>query len=110
MFLIKSAFWLTVAIAFIPVSNDQLDEGQRNITTAETISLAQSVIQDASSFCERNPRPCETGSMIVSQLGVKAREGARIAYTYLDDNYGKQTQFADHKNTDLVNTGSILQK
>lgn len=110
MFLIKSAFWLTVAIAFIPVSNDQLIEGQRNITTAETISLAQSVISDASSFCDRNPGPCETGGMIASQLGVKAREGARIAYAYLDENYGNQNQFAKLPDTDLVNTGSVAKK
>lgn len=110
MFLIKSAFWLTVAVAFIPVSSDQLDEGQRNISTVETITLAQSVMTDAGQFCVRNPGPCETGGMIMSQLGVKAREGARIAYTYLDENYGKQEQLAHQQETDSVNTGSISKK
>ncbi|MFK7902131.1 MAG: DUF5330 domain-containing protein [Nitratireductor sp.] len=107
MYLIKTAFWLTLIVACIPVNASQLEDGQRNISTMETISLAQSVLQDAGQFCERNPAPCETGSMIVSQMGAKAREGAKIAFTYLDANFGKDTLTANSDVQDPVETGSV---
>lgn len=85
MFFIRAAFWLALVVALIPVNPSDLKEGQRSVSTAETVGLAQSVMADIGSFCERNDRTCETGGVLLSQMGIKAKEGARIAYSWLDD-------------------------
>ena len=107
MFLIRAAFWLALVIAIIPVRQADLEEGQRPVTTMETVGLAQSVANDISSFCDRNEETCITGKVLVSQMGAKAREGARIVYTWLDERYGNSEGIAG--NSDQINTGSIGQ-
>lgn len=110
MFFVKTAFWLTLVIAFIPVDQNQLGDKQPNISAMQTVGLAQSVIDDFSNFCKRNAQACETGGLIISQMGLKAREGARIVYTYLDENYDKDTATAENPTTDKVQTGSVSVK
>ena len=92
MFMLRAAFWLTVVVAFIPVSRDDLKENQEPVSAGQTISLARTVISDLASFCERNTSACATGSQLASQMGAKAREGARIVYTALDDQFGTGEQ------------------
>ena len=79
MFLIRAAFWLTLVIAFIPVKSADLGEGQRAVSTMETVSLAQSVVSDIGSFCSRNTQTCETGGVLLSQMGLKARRPIRAS-------------------------------
>lgn len=107
MFLFKAAFWLTVVVAFIPVDPALLGEDDRNVSPSETISLARSVVQDMASFCERNAKSCETGGIIVSQLGLKAREGAKMVYTYLDNNVVVEPNNAVASKKDGLTVGSI---
>ncbi len=109
MFFVKAAFWLALVIAFIPVSSEDLPVGDRAVSTVETVSLAKSVIDDVMTFCERNEQTCETGSVLASQMGAKAREGARIAYTWLDERYkpeGSAVVETEGK-LDTVKTGSL---
>lgn len=107
MFLIRAAFWLALVIAIIPVRQADLEDGQSPVTTMETVGLAQSVADDISSFCDRNEETCTTGKVLISQMGAKAREGARIVYTWLDDRYGNPNG-VDSK-SDQISTGSIGQ-
>ena len=113
MFLIRAAFWLSLVIAFIPVSPSDLNEDQRPVSPLETVGLAQSVVEDVAAFCTRNTGTCETGGQLFSQMGVKAREGARIAYTWLDKRYGAETQAPagtdaiKGESTDPVETGAV---
>lgn len=88
MFFIRAVFWIALIVAFIPVNPSDLREDQRSVSTAETVGLAQSVFSDIRNFCERNANACETGGELISQMGIKAKEGARIAYQWLDQNYG----------------------
>jgi hypothetical protein len=56
------------------------------------------------SLCSEKPDVCVKGAETFSALGSRAREGARVAYTYLD------TQFADDgkaKADDAVQTGTV---
>lgn len=101
MFFIRAAFWLTLVIAFIPVSPEDLKDGQRAVSTGETLDAARTVVSDLSGFCERNPTTCGTGREIFSQLSAKAMTGARYVYNYLDSR--------DDGQTDAVQTGSIIQ-
>jgi hypothetical protein len=106
MFLIRTAFWLTIVVALIPVQQSDLGEGERSISTFETVALAQSVASDLGSFCQRNQQTCNTGAILMSQMGAKAREGARIAYTWLDERYGS-TDRQSEAVTDTIKTSSI---
>lgn len=113
MFFIRAVFWLSLVVAFIPVNPSDLKEDQRPVSALETVGLAQSVVEDVAAFCTRNMGTCETGGQLVSQMGIKAREGARIAYTWLDKRYGPETQAlaatdaVEGESTDPVETGAV---
>ncbi len=102
MFLVRAAFWLTLVIAFIPVNAEDLKQGQRVVSTGETILAAQAVLADLSGFCGRNPQTCGTGQELASQLGAKATTGARYVYLFLEE----RTQGKDAAG-DAITTGSV---
>jgi hypothetical protein len=106
MFIIRAAFWLTLVVAFVPVRDADLGEGQRAVSTMETVNLAQSVVTDVSSFCARNQQTCETGGVLFSQMGLKAREGAKLAYQWLDKQVGEKGEKAS---VDQTTTSSLIQ-
>lgn len=85
MFLIRTAFWLALVVAFIPVNPADLGDGQRPVSTQETIGAAQALISDIAGFCQRNGSACETGREVFSQFGAKARAGLRYASAYFDE-------------------------
>ncbi len=108
MFLIRAVFWLTLVIAFIPVNPEDLEEGQRAVSTGETMVAAQALLADLSRFCERNEDACVTGKELLGQLGAKAKTGARGLFDYLEEQQGEtaaQTQPAPV--ADETNTGSV---
>jgi len=109
MFFVRTAFWLGLVIALIPVRADDLPEGERPVSTLETVGLAKSVVGDVATFCNRNEQTCDTGSLLISQMGLKAREGARIAYVWLDEQFGAESADAasDDAALDPVETGSL---
>jgi Family of unknown function (DUF5330) len=105
MFLIRAVFWLTLVVAFIPVNPEDLKDGQRTVSTGETLVAAQALLSDLSSFCERNAEACGTGKELFSQLGAKAATGARHLIRYLEDNAGEDAAAPDE-----VSTGTVAPK
>ncbi len=103
MFLIRAAFWLTLVVAFIPVNAEDLKQGQRVVSTGETILAAQAVLADLSGFCERNAQTCGTGQELFSQLGAKATNGARYVYLFLEEH----TQDGELASDESIKTGSV---
>jgi hypothetical protein len=104
-FLLRTAFWLSIVIALIPVNPADLRDGQRPVSTLETISIARAVVADAAGFCERNVAACASGRELISQFGAKAKNGWKFASTLfsgIDDG-------ADQSRTDQdrLHTGSI---
>jgi hypothetical protein len=89
MFLLKTAFWLSLLILLIPVGKEISAAGQGEISKVEAISAARAVWNDFSTFCERNQQACETGNRLVARFGDKARSGARMIHEYLDENLGR---------------------
>lgn len=87
MFLIRTAFWLFIAILLIPVDAETLREGEaagvRPIAASEAILVAGDAIADAGGFCDRNPRTCEIGARLGTTLAVKAETGARFVADFL---------------------------
>lgn len=101
-FLIKGSFWFSLVLITLPFldaeSRDKLD-GAPPLEVGESVAAAVEAFEDIKQICVRNPDICETGSQTFAALGVRAKEGARIAYEFLD------AKFADD-GSDLV-TGSL---
>ncbi|WP_053239558.1 DUF5330 domain-containing protein [Pleomorphomonas koreensis] len=88
MFLLRTAFWLSVAIFLIPVdhSAEQQAEAARvqPIGALEAASAAQATISDMSGFCGRNPTACDIGGRVATTFMLKAQTGARLVYDFID--------------------------
>jgi hypothetical protein len=82
MFLLRSAFWLTVVILLIP-ADPQSGEAPR-VTLVNALVAAQATFADVSGFCERNPDVCITGSAAIDVFAEKAGNGVELIRTYLD--------------------------
>ncbi len=88
MFLIRTAFWLSLVILFIPtgesaVPGDEQASDTTQVSAFEAIAAAQSTVSDFAGFCDRNPQTCETGSDALKVFGQKAQYGARKLYEYI---------------------------
>jgi hypothetical protein len=83
MFLLRSAFWLSIAILFIPADPETGTEAPR-VTAIEALIAARATITDLSAFCDRNPDVCVTGSAAMKLFGQKAENGVRMLYDYID--------------------------
>ncbi len=109
MFLIRAVFWLSLVIAFIPANPEDLDEGQRAVSTGETMVAAQALLADLSQFCERNEDACVTGKELFAQFGAKAKTGARGLFDYLGERKAGETavEALSAPAADETNTGSV---
>lgn len=109
-FLIKCAFWLSLVLLVIPFGNGG-DNGEPTIGAVEAFLAARAVVDDMSGLCERRPEACEVGRSAVHTIGVRAREGARIAYDMLDAHFGEAAvpaEIAAAAQTDEpLHTGSV---
>lgn len=90
-FLLKTVFWLSLVILLIPAGQETSAAGRDEISKFEVLSAAQAVWSDFSAFCERNQEACETGNQLAAQYGDKARNGARMLYGFLDENFGQKS-------------------
>ena len=86
--LFRLTFWLAIVVAFIPVREADLEPGQRAISAGDIIGIAKTVGSDLAAFCARNDETCTTASMLLSQMGLKVEESARIAYRFVDERPG----------------------
>ena len=98
-FLIKSAFWLSLVLLAIPLGGEDSVDGQPAVGPVQTFMAAQAVVSDMANLCERRPDACEIGRAAFNTIGVRAREGARIAYGVLDEHFAPEGE--------PVHTGSI---
>jgi hypothetical protein len=84
MFLIRTAFWLSIVVMFIPADPESNSPAPR-VSLIEGMIAARAVVTDLSSFCERNPNVCVTGGAALQVFADKAQNGAKMLYRYLDD-------------------------
>lgn len=87
-FLLRVAFWFSLVLLAIPMPRDA-GGGPPPVGALEALGAAREAIDDVSGLCARRPEVCETGRAAVLGLGVRAREGARIAYELLDERVGE---------------------
>lgn len=85
MFLIRTAFWLSIVVLLIPIGDAQRADGDAgaDLSTSEAITAARSTVSDLAGFCARNPETCETGSEALEVFTQKAQHGAKMLYEYL---------------------------
>ena len=69
LFLIRTAFWLTIIVLLLPT-----DEQQRS----EVYGTAQAAVHDVATFCDRNPETCARGKDAFGVFVQKAQFGARM--------------------------------
>jgi hypothetical protein len=69
LFLIRTAFWLTIIVLLLPT-----DEQQRS----EVYGTAQAAVNDVATFCDRNPETCARGKDAFGVFVQKAEFGARM--------------------------------
>jgi hypothetical protein len=102
-FLIKGTFWFSLVLVLLPFldpsSSTTLDKGPK-VDVGDTMSAATEAFGYISALCVQKPDVCEKGAETFVALGHRAREGAKIAYLFLDQ------QFAEP--SDTVTTGTIV--
>ena len=82
MFLLRSAFWLTLVILLIP-ADPESGEAPR-VSLVNAFMAAQATVADLSGFCERNPDVCVTGGAAIGIVAEKAENGVQMLYRYFD--------------------------
>ncbi|MFC3075825.1 DUF5330 domain-containing protein [Shinella pollutisoli] len=91
-FLIKGTFWFSLVLVLLPFidadSSAKLEKGP-SVEIGDTFSAASEAIGYVTAMCLEKPDVCQKGAETFVALGHRAREGARIAYQFLD------TQFAE---------------
>lgn len=106
-FLIRGAFWFSLVLVMLPIFDRDATDRLANapgVELTDALGAAAGVISYATDLCAQKPDVCVKGAETFSTLGSRAREGARVAYSYLD------TQFADEaavKAADAVKTGTV---
>lgn len=100
-FLIKAIVGFALVLLVLPffgTAPEATTGTAPEIEMSATIEAAKSAIDDLTGICQRRPDVCKTGGEALSALGSQAREGALIAYRFLDDRFG---------GADAVVTGTI---
>lgn len=82
MFLIRTAFWLSIIILLLPAEEPpgsvaRTQDGTQ-VSATSVIGAARTTISDIAGICERSPGVCETGGAAVDTFVKKARYGASL--------------------------------
>ncbi len=90
MFLLRTAFWVSVALALLPTFAP--GEGATvpaDVTATDAVTAATATFADISRLCERRPDACAAGSEFAMAFGQRTREGAKIVYDFVGHRLGK---------------------
>jgi hypothetical protein len=91
MFILRAAFWLSVVVLLLPGDPNSGASAPR-VSAFEALIAARGAVADVSSFCERNPDVCATGSTALQVFADKVRYGTHLISDYFD---GGDEQGAD---------------
>ena len=97
MFLMRTAFWVSVALALLPsFVSGQSKTVPANVGTSEAATAASATFADLSHFCDRRPEACAAGAQLASAFGQRAQAGAKIMYEFVGDRLAKQEHPQEH--------------
>ena len=85
MFLIRTAFWLSLLVLLLPT-----DEQEQRVIYGN----AQAAVKDLGSFCDRNPGVCEASKNAAHTFGQKAQFGAKMVMDFIQEKAGTDGQAA----------------
>ena len=116
-FIIKTVFWFSLVLLIIPLDTSETSGDHHTIGAFDAFFAAREAIGDVGAMCERKPEVCEIGRSAMHTIGIRAREGARLAYSMLDEHMGDDpaaVEFAEqpeamieHMHTGTVDAGDI---
>lgn len=93
-FLIKGSFWFGLVLVLLPIfdrdATGKLEAGPK-VEISDALSAASGAYDYVSALCTEKPEVCEKGGETFTALGHRAREGARIAYEFLDTKFGDES-------------------
>ena len=90
MFLIRTAFWLSVVILLLPTGTPTQSNDRTRVGAGEAVSAASAVVSDMRQFCTRQPEACVVGSQAMVEFGQKAQAGAKMLYEFLNEKFGAE--------------------
>jgi len=92
-FLIKGAFWFSmglVVLSFFNAQTQPANGNQPDIKVTDAFSAATQAYQYVSAICSEKPDVCVKGAETFTALGHRAREGAFVAYEFLDKQFAAE--------------------
>lgn len=90
-FLIKGTFWFAAVLVVLSYFSSRpatVTEGVSALEVGDAFHAATEAYQYVSAICSEKPDVCEKGAETFSALGVRAKEGARVAFELLDKQFG----------------------
>ena len=85
-FLIKSAFWLSLALLLIPVDTGEAGH-TRHVSAFQALVAAGEAASDVADMCQRKPEVCAVGRSALDTIGARAGVAAKFAYDMLDAHF-----------------------
>ncbi|PWE58411.1 hypothetical protein DEM27_02955 [Metarhizobium album] len=89
-FAIKGTFWFSLVLVLLPIFDKETAtklQGAPQVEITDALSAASGAYEYVSALCTEKPEVCAKGSETFTALGYRAREGARIAYEFLDNRF-----------------------
>lgn len=85
-FLIRTAFWLSLVLLFLPLGGGSDEAGEfQTVGALDTLLAARDAAADMAGMCERNPHVCETAKAAASTVLIRARAGINAASEMMAD-------------------------
>ena len=90
MFLLRTAFWASVALAVLPsfVPKEAATVPPEAGAT-DAMTAASATVADLSGFCDRRPDACAAGLQLANAFGQRAQAGVKILYDFVGEKVGK---------------------
>lgn len=89
-FAIKACFWFSLVLLVLPVFDTDAParrDPATGLELADAFSAATGAYDYVTRICDEKPDVCEKGASTFAALGARARDGARVAYEYLDTRF-----------------------
>jgi hypothetical protein len=85
-FLMRVAFWLTVALVLLPsVGSQPSAKSGPQLGATDAAVAAGAAVADMSNFCDRQAEACVVGAQAAAVIGQRAQTGARMVYDFVSE-------------------------
>jgi hypothetical protein len=90
-FLMRVAFWLTVALVLLPSGGSQSNAKGPHVGATDAAVAAGAALSDMSNFCDRQAEACEVGANAAAVIGQRAQAGAKMVYEFISEKAVSET-------------------